>query len=155
MVGSASRAVACSPDKLRAVRRCLRVAGLILALGAPAAQAATLGVEGGTLRYQPGAGAESNLGFGLADGAIRVTVLGGDTDPVTLGPGCVAGPEPGTYDCSGVTSVDASGGDGRDTFSGFLTEPAPPLMLPLLLRGDDGNDNLPGGAGADRLFGGA
>jgi Ca2+-binding RTX toxin-like protein len=125
-------------------RRIVLAAALLLA--APAsANAATLTKTGSTLVYA-GGGAPNTVTF--TQTGADVTVTAADGDPIS--PSGCGGGLPGTFICTGITAVVASGNGGNDALdaSGLTTARA-------TLSGGDGDDALTGGGAADSISGGA
>ncbi|HEX5909836.1 MAG TPA: hypothetical protein VFY44_05035 [Thermoleophilaceae bacterium] len=115
---------------------------------APAAQAATVTVAGGTLRVAAPPG-EVNAVEVSAGALGSLTIRDTGTDPVAAG-ACTPTLEPNAVTCpaAGLTRVDADLGDQDDSFSLY----AP---LPGRVRGGPGDDQLYGGGSKDTLDGGS
>ena len=128
------------------VKRVILVA-LLVGASAQAAQASSVRVSGGELRYTASPG-ETNL-VDVTQGAGRLDV----TDPgatIAAHRGCTrGGPHFATCRAAGVSSVFVDAGDGDDSVA------LDGVLLPLTAQGGDGNDRLVGGGGADSLDGGA
>jgi hypothetical protein len=116
-------------------------------LSAPAlARASSLAVAGGTLTFTPAAGAVNQLD--LANGpTVNITVLPGDADPPSPGPGCTANTAT-TFTCDGVARIVADLGGGDDYFD------ATDVAVPVQLEGGEGADTVAGGSGSDSVSGG-
>jgi Ca2+-binding RTX toxin-like protein len=101
-------------------------------------------VSGGVLTVVGALGASSDMRIEQSASATTVS------DPAGLDgidPGC-AQVDPTHVSCSGLTSVNVSGGDRNDTIR--VTAP-----LPATVSGGDGDDRLEGGPRGDALDGGA
>jgi hypothetical protein len=113
---------------------------------APAAQAASVSVEGDVLRVVASPGEANQLGV-AAD--LTVTDLGA---PLVAGPGCAVGAD-GAVRCASaagappVARIEVDAGDLDDSVSLAAS-------LPAWVLGGDGDDTLVGGLAADFLDGG-
>jgi hypothetical protein len=123
---------------------------LLLAL-VPAAQAATVSVEGDRLRVAATPG-ESNA-LAIAAGLTQALVVVADTGaPLVAGPGCTVGAD-GSASCSApvgsgqFTSIEVDAGDLDDSVT-VSTSAAATIL------GGEGDDRITGGDGADTLLGG-
>ena len=127
----------------------LTAAGCLVALLliASAAQASSVRVAGGALRYTASPG-EANL-VDVTQGGRLFHV----TDPgatLSVRRGCTrVGPHYATCRVAGVSSLFIDVGDGDDSVA------LEGVLLPATEQGRDGNDRLVGGGGADILAGGA
>lgn len=129
------------------VRRAL-VLTLLTVAGIPsAAQAATVTVDGGVLRYTAAPGFQNNVTFSQSGSSVTVTRVGDDADVLTDGTGCTPGTAT-TITCVAVTKVEADAGDRADRLTSNLT------MIPAILTGGDGDDALDGGPASEALRGG-
>jgi Ca2+-binding RTX toxin-like protein len=122
----------------------------VLAL-APAAQAATVSVEGDVVRVVAASG-EANvmtLAAGLTDASAVVSDAGA---PLVAGPGCAPGAD-GRVSCSAavdsghLAGIDVDAGDFDDSVSVSAS-------MPATLVGGEGDDRITGGDGDDTLLGG-
>ena len=136
------------------LRIALLAALSLLALAAPSF-AASVSVDGGTLRVQ-GTPERDNVQLIVLDGGT-VAIPG---DGTTAGPGCAADAKVRDVKCSGVERVDADLGAGDDDLRA-ITRPDPrrggptPLpTLPMKVQGGPGDDAMEGGDGNDVLDGG-
>ena len=134
----------------------LAIAAAALALASPAG-AATLSTAGGVLTYAPAEAKSSVVSFEQpAPGTVRVTAMdsAGNTDAVGVAVGSTCTPiaaDPSgnpRWDCTGITSVVASGADMYDSLS------AQTLSVPVQFDGGSGLGILNGGNAADTLQGG-
>ncbi len=120
---------------------------LLVSASAATAQASSVRVSGGELRYTASPG-ETNL-VDVTQGGGRLNV----TDPgatIAARRGCTRmGPHYATCRGAGVSSVFVDLRDGDDSVA------LDGMLLPLTAQGGDGNDRLVGGGGADSLDGGA
>jgi RTX calcium-binding nonapeptide repeat (4 copies) len=113
------------------------------------AQAATVSVEGGSLRVSAAAGEQNALSVWQSDlGGVGVSDR---KVPLTAGAGCVVTPtSPNDATClalGATPTLELDAGDGDDSVE--LSAP-----LAATLKGGEGADRLNGGPGADRLEGG-
>ena len=127
--------------------RPLPVALLLLAALPPGVHAATVSVEGSTLRYVSGSAPNSvHVALPSAE-TFRVT---DSQTNISAGPGCTAsGQRRATCSTAGVTSISIDVGGGADRVS-----LAREISTPALVRGEGGDDVLQGASGADHLEGG-
>ena len=133
------------------MRRLLPILALLLcALSAPA-HAATVSVEGGTLRVTASPGESNGFvieedRFALVPGSVEVRDDWGS--PLQAGAGCVAEDEWDEPEllCEPANRVAVSAGDGDDSVELRVD-------LPSVIRGGPGDDRLLGGDGPDRLLG--
>jgi hypothetical protein len=115
---------------------------------APAAQAATVSVQGGALQVRAGVG-EANA-LTLASDGVQVSVTDASSPgALAAGAGCDLDSVAAAATCpaAGVTSVDVDAGDGSDQVDMLIP-------LPALLNGGLGDDALRSAGGADTLSGG-
>jgi Ca2+-binding RTX toxin-like protein len=132
-------------ERTGAVRVGLGLAILGLAVLAPAAaEAASLQVTDGVLRYKGGAGEVNEVGIQqVADGSYELydnSAIGqfGGTTVVTFGAGCGKGGELGMRcDGTGVTAVRIKLGDKDDRLCEIV-----PLAAPLSYSGGSGRDSF-------------
>ncbi|RKQ91407.1 hemolysin type calcium-binding protein [Solirubrobacter pauli] len=136
------------------VRRAL-VLTLLTVAGVPsAAQAATVTVDGGVLRYAPAPGKQSNLTVTEAGGVVTLRRETGDTDEWPTGGTCTATATVAT--CPGpIEKVEIDVGDNADRVTATLGQPAVGLPIPTTITGGEGNDVLTGGARTDTIDGGS
>ncbi|MDA0184560.1 Ig-like domain-containing protein [Solirubrobacter phytolaccae] len=132
------------------VRRALVLTLLTLAVPS-AAQAATVTLSGGVLRYAATAGEVSNVLFTESGGTLTVTRATGDTDPFTLS-GCGGTTDSAT--CTGVTRIEVDAGDGSDRVTATSGDPLVGIPIPMVISGGSGNDVLTAGGRSDTLDGG-
>jgi len=123
-----------------------------LSLAAPsAAQAATVTLEEGVMRYVAAPGFRNNLTFTQAGSSVTVTRVGAgesaDLDPLTGGTGCLS-VSATSITCPSVTRVEADGGDRADRLTSELS------TIPTFLFGGPSNDALTGATANDVLRGG-
>ena len=121
------------------------VCALVLA---PAAQAATVSVQGGALQVRAGPGEENSLT--VASDGVQVSVTDASSPAqLAAGAGCDLDGAAQAVTCpaAGVTSVDVDAGDGADGVNALIA-------LPALLVGGAGDDALTSAGGADTLQGG-
>lgn len=135
------------------VRRAL-VLTLLTVAGIPsAAQAATLTLSGGVLRYTATPGGVSNVLFTESAGTITVTrPPSTDTDPFTL-TGCSGTADTAT--CTGVQRIEVDAGDGSDRITATSGSPAVGIPVDMTILGGEGNDVLLGGGRNDSIDGGS
>lgn len=120
---------------------------LLVCASAPAAQASSVRVTGGELRYVATPGETNLVDVTLSGGLLRVTDPGAT---IRAHHGCTrVGPHYAACRAAGVTSLFVDAGDGNDSVA------LDRVALPLMAQGGDGNDRLVGGGGADSLDGGA
>jgi hypothetical protein len=128
----------------------LAVTAALLAL-APAAEAATVSVEGDVVRVVAAPG-EANA-LTAAAGLTAASMIVSDTGaPLLAGPGCATGAD-GSASCSAavdggqLAAIDVDVGDLDDSVS--VSAPVPATLL-----GGEGDDRITGGDGGDTLLGG-
>ena len=125
----------------------LAVAVVLVVVLPAVADAATVSVQDGVLRYTAAAGEHNAPTFGADSDFFTVS------DPsvlITHGPGCLVGAPSHTVACdrAAATSARADLGDLADTLNVDATMP-----LRVVAHGGDGDDVLRGGAHADTLTG--
>jgi hypothetical protein len=146
----------------------------VLALLAPAAEAATVSVEGDALRVVAGPGETNSLSLAIADDRLTVSD-GGAPESLAAGPGCELDDTTEEASCpaSGVARVELDAGDADDEVDAGIALPTRlaggpgsdrlaylPALEPFaiapgaILEGGEGEDSLEGGPGDDLLDGG-
>jgi Ca2+-binding RTX toxin-like protein len=135
------------------VRRVLML--MVLSLVVPAsAQAATITVDGATLRFVGAPGLTNNVTFTASGANVTITreVAAGDKDPFAHG--CAGGTDSAV--CTGpFTLIVVDVNDSADRVTATLPgEPPVPLGLPMRIFGGNGNDALIGGGRNDEIDGG-
>lgn len=135
------------------VRRVLVL--MLLSLAAPAAaQAATVSVTSGVLRYAAAPGRTSNVVLvETAPETVRVTTSTGDDDIIVASSGCSGTP----LVCTGVRNVAIDLGDRADRLTAGGLDSIPPGLttIPAVVLGGEGNDVINTGSASDTVDGGA
>lgn len=129
---------------------------MLLTLAVPAsAQAATVTLSGGVLKFTAAPGLVNNITFTESGGTVTIRRESGalDADPFVL-TGCSGGPDLAT--CSGpITRIEVDVGDMSDRVTAtYGVEPVISVPIDMTIIGGEGNDALIGGARNDTIDGG-
>src|SRR6188768_3659175 len=111
------------------IRRVLMLMALSLAVPS-AANAATVTLDGGVLRYQAQAGKVTNVTITQTGSAIPVTRITGVDDPLAINPAC----SPSTVTsvtCPSITSIGVDLGDKSDRVTASTEENGPNVLIAM------------------------
>src|SRR4051812_29770421 len=118
------------------IRRVLML--MLVALALPsAAQAATVTLDGGVLRYVGTPGKVTNLTITQSGTSVTITrVTATDTDPLATNPACSPSTD-ATITCSSITSLDLDVGDMSDRVTANTVLNGPNVLIPMTVTGGD------------------